>query len=139
MTEESTTAGPVERWRQAHEALNRRDFDTAMRFFAPEAVWDAAAAMGRFEGSAAIRRFLEDWIGSFDDYEAPQFEAKYLGNGVLFAVHSLGGRPAHGAGRVQERRALTSTWAAGLIVRVTSHTDIDLARAAAERLSEERG
>jgi ketosteroid isomerase-like protein len=138
MSEESTTADPVERWRQANEALNRRDFDGLMRFFAPQAVWDAAAAMGRFEGSAAIRRFLEDWIGSFDDYEE-QFEAQYLGNGVLFAVHSLGARPAHGAGRVQERRALTSTWAAGVIVQVTAHTDIDAARAAAERLAEELG
>ena len=119
--------------------MNRRDFDGLMRFFAPQAVWDAAAAMGRFEGSAAIRRHLEDWIGSFDDYEAEQVEAQYLGNGVLFAVYSLGARPAHGAGTVQERRALTSTWAAGMIVQVTAHTDIDEARAAAERLAEERG
>ena len=138
MSEESTTAGPVERWRQADEAMNRRDFDGLMRFFAPQAVWDAAAAIGRFEGSAAIRRHLEDWIGSFDDYEGEQVEAQYLGNGVLFAVYSLGARPAHGAGTVQERRALTSTWAAGVIVQVTAHTDIDAARAAAERLAKER-
>jgi ketosteroid isomerase-like protein len=138
MTEESTTADPVERWRQANEALNRRDFDGLMRLFSPQAVWDAAAAMGRFEGPVAIRRHLEDWIGSFDDYEA-QFEAEYLGNGVLFVVATLGGRPAHGAGRVQERRALTSTWEAGVIVQVTTHTDIDEARAAAERLAKQRG
>ena len=138
MSEESTTPDLVERWRQANEALNRRDFDGLMRFFAPQAVWDAAAGMGRFEGSAAVRRHLEDWIGSFDDYGA-QFEAQYLGNGVLFVVATLGGRPAHGAGRLQERRALASTWAAGVIVQVTADTDIDEAHAAAERLAEERG
>jgi len=137
-SEESTTADPVERWQQASEALSCRDFDGLMRFFAPEAVWDAAAAIGRFQGSAAIRGHLEDWIGSFDDYGA-QFEAQYLGNGVLFVVASLGGRPAHGTGRVQERRALTSTWAGGVIVQVTAHTDIDGARAAAEQLARERG
>ena len=42
MHEESTTLEVVERWRQANEALIRRDFDRLMRFFAPQAVWDAA-------------------------------------------------------------------------------------------------
>jgi hypothetical protein len=36
------------------------------------------------------------------------------------------------------RYALVSVWVAGLIVRLTNYTDIDEARAAAERLAEER-
>ncbi len=35
--------------------------------------------------------------------------------------------------------AAVSVWADGLAMRVTNHTDIDEARAAAERLAEERG
>ena len=141
MPEESTTPDLVERWRQTTEAVNRRDFDGAIRFLAPEAVWDAsvAAMFGRFEGSAAVRGFLEDWSGSFEQYEYTEEEVLDLGNGVLFAVARIGGRLAGGAGTMQERWAFTVTWAAGMIVEVTTHTDIDEARAAAERLAKERG
>jgi SnoaL-like domain len=63
MSEEPTTPDLVERWRQANEAFVRRDFDAMMSFFAPDAVWDlSSAGIGRFEGTAAIRGFHEDWI-----------------------------------------------------------------------------
>ena len=43
------------------------------------------------------------------------------------------------AGHVQQREAWVIAWVKGLIVQITSYTDIDEARAAAERLAEERG
>jgi ketosteroid isomerase-like protein len=139
MPEKSTTPDLVERWRQTNEAFVRRDFDAMMSFFAPDAVWDlSSAGIGKFEGADAIRRFHEDWIGSYGDYEN-QVEAWDLGNDVSFGVLSLDARPAGSAGRVQERWGFTVTWAEGMIVRVIGSTDIDEARAAAERLAEERG
>jgi ketosteroid isomerase-like protein len=140
MPEESTTPDLVERWQKAAEAHARRDFDAMMRFFAPDAVWDASSAgVGNFEGAAAIRSFLEEWIGAYEEYEYNQEEGQDLGNGVLFAVASLGGRPASSGGRVQERRSYTVTWTEGMIARVVGRADIDEARVAAERLAEERG
>jgi hypothetical protein len=111
-----------------------------MRHFAPDAVWDfSSAGFGSFDGAAAIRSFLEDWLGAYEDYEYRHEEALDLGNGVLFVVASLGGRPIGSAGGVQERWSYTVTWAAGTVVGVVLSQDIETARAAAERLAEERG
>ena len=56
-----------------------------------------------------------------------------------YSLHTqLNGRPLGSPSRVQERWAFTVTWAAGLIVRVSGNTDIAEARAAAERLAQER-
>lgn len=140
MPEESTTPDLVERWRRASEAAERRDFDAVMSVYAPDAVWDASlTGVGNFEGVPAIRSFLEDWIGAYDEYEYKQEEGVDLGNGVVFVVGRVDGRPIGTTARVQERWAFTSVWEARLIVRVTARDDIDQARAAAERLAEERG
>jgi ketosteroid isomerase-like protein len=140
MSEESATPDLVERWQQASQAAERRDFDAVMSVYASDAVWDASlAGVGTFQGVAAIRGFLEDWIGDYEEYEYQQEEGGDLGNGVVFVVGCVDGRPAGSTGRVQERWAFTSVWAAGMIVRVTVGNDIDAARAAAERLAQERG
>jgi ketosteroid isomerase-like protein len=139
MAKKSTTPDLVERWQETAHAYARRDFHTMMRFWAPDAVWDTSSAgLGSFEGAAAIRGFLEDWIGAYEEYEYNQEEGQDLGNGVLFSVASLSGRLAGSAGKVQERWCYTVTWAEGMIVRVITSADIGEARAAAERLAEER-
>jgi ketosteroid isomerase-like protein len=126
MSEESTTPDLVERWQEAADAHGRRDFHTMMGFFAPDAVWDTASAgLGSFVGPVAIRSFLEDWIGAYEEYEYRQEESQDLGNGVLFVVASLGGRLAGSAGKVQERRSYTVTWTRGVIARVVGRADID--------------
>jgi ketosteroid isomerase-like protein len=140
MSDESTTPDLVERWQQASEAAEHGDFDAVMSVYAPDAVCDASLpGVGTFNGMAAIRKFLEDWIGDYEEYQYEQEEGLDLGNGVVFVVGRVDGRPAGSTGRVQERWAFTSVWAAGTIGRVTVDNDIDEARAVAERLAEERG
>ena len=56
MPEESTTPDLVERWRQAAEAADRRDFDATMGIFAPDAVWEVQPLGISESGPAAIRR-----------------------------------------------------------------------------------
>ena len=41
--------------------------------------------------------------------------------------------------RVQARHQQVFEWVQGVIIRITGYPDIDQARAAAERLAEERG
>ena len=112
-----------------------------MRSYAPDAVWDGSSAgVGAyFEGAAAIRTFLAEWLDAYEENEYKQEEGQDLGNGVSFVVATLGGRPAGSAGRVQERWSYTVTWTEGMIARVVVRADIDNARAAAERLAESRG
>jgi ketosteroid isomerase-like protein len=139
MPEESTTPDLVERWRRAADAASRGDLDAAMGIFAPDAVWEVQPLGISHGGVPAIRRFLEDWLGSYENYEDTEEESLDLGNGVVFLVSRLEGGPVGSRGRVQERWSFTMLWVAGMVVRVTGRSDIDEARAAAEWLAESRG
>ena len=139
MSEESTTPDLVELTRHLYDAANSGDFDAMTSFFAPDAAWVTDEGIGTFEGVAAIRRFVEDWQGSYEQYEAEVKEVLDLGRGVTFAVSVQKGRLVGSSRDVQIRFAAVYTWAGGMIVRMTSYSEIDKARAAAERLAEERG
>src|SRR5437763_16683756 len=95
--------------------------------------WRCTRVKRRFLGSS------EDWMGAYEQYEMALEEALDLGNGVAFALAIQKGRPAGSRSEVRLRYAAVAVWENGLIVRVTNYTDIDEARAAAERLAEERG
>ncbi len=60
-----------------------------------------------------------------------------LDDGVVLAVVKQEGRPVGVDGQVHQREGWAICWSAdGLLVRLTTHTDIDEARAVAERLAE---
>lgn len=137
MSQESTTPDLAERVRQSVEAFNRRDVDTATDHFAPDDVY-VTERLGRFEGRAAISGYFEDWLGSFDDLVVELEEVHDLGNGVSAQVMT-GCLPGSSSAEVHLRNTAVHTFGDGLIVRSTTYMDIDEARAAAERLAEERG
>jgi ketosteroid isomerase-like protein len=140
MSEESTTPDLVERVRETVEVGGRRDLDALLPFYAPEAVWDMSkVGMGEFAGPAAIRGFFEDWFSSYEEMQWVAEEIRDLGNGVTLAVVVQTGRPVGSTSEVQVRSAAVSIWTDGLAEKVTHYQDIDEARAAAERLAEERG
>jgi len=142
VSQESTPPDLAELWRRAVQLLNVRDYDAAMRFWAPDGVLDlSVTALGRYEGHAAIRTVLEGLVAPYDDFQF-EFEEVYdLGNGVAFAVVVLNARLAGSTGLVQGRWAAVAIWLDGLTERVTNYyySDLDEARAAAERLAQERG
>jgi ketosteroid isomerase-like protein len=140
VSHESTPSDLIERWRQSADAFMRGDFDAGIGFYAPDAAWDASdTGIGTFDGAAAIRSFLEDWVGAFEEYEHRHEVLDDLGNEVVFAVLCMEGSLAGSQGRIQDRYALTVLWAAELIVRVIVRKEIEEARAAAEALAESRG
>src|SRR5213592_2649003 len=139
MAQESTTPDPVELSRRLVEALDRLDFDAAMSFYAPNAVWEGRASGMTLEGRTAIRGFLEDMTVAYEEFEVQREETLDLGNGVALGVIRASGRPVGSTGRVELRLAIVAVWEEGLIVRITTYDDTDEARAAAERLAEERG
>jgi len=139
MPEESTTLDLVELLRRALEAANRRDLDAVISFYASDAVFEGRGVGTTFEGRAAIRSFLEDWFGAYEELEVKLEHVRDLGNGVVFAVVVQDGVPAGSAGRGRfwQREGWVFLWERGLIAR-HSTDDIDEARAAAERLAESR-
>jgi ketosteroid isomerase-like protein len=142
MPEESTTPDLVELTRRSVQPVNVRDYDAGMRFLAPDAVLDlSVTALGTYEGHAAIRALFEEWVSVYDDLQFEFEEVHDLGNGVAFAVAVQNARLAGSTGLVQGRLGTVVVWRDGLIKRITTYpySDIDQARAAAERLAQERG
>lgn len=141
MSEQSVTPDLVELTRRIFEAADRRDFDAVLSFCAPDAVWEAVGLGTSFEGVAAIRGFLEDWLSAYEEFEMEPEEILDLGNGVVFVGTRLTGRPVGSPGSaLMRRRPLVFIWVEGFLARVTSpSSDIDGGRAAAERLAESRG
>jgi ketosteroid isomerase-like protein len=140
MADESTIPDPVALTRSLFEAASRRDCDAVMGFFDPEPVWETTLVT--LDGSAAIHERLEEWFGAFDELEFELEEVLDLGNGVTFTVVDQRARPAGSSssgGYIQRQEALIGVWHEGMVTRVTTFLDIDEARAAAERLAEERG
>jgi ketosteroid isomerase-like protein len=136
MSEESTNPDLVGLTR---ESIETDDLEAALSFYAPHAVWDASPwGMGQFEGEAAMRGFFEDWRASYSGIERTAEEIRDLGSGVTFAVILQKGRVVGSGGSVQLRYGSVAEWIDDLMVRNTTYTDIDEARAAAERLAEER-
>jgi uncharacterized protein (TIGR02246 family) len=138
MAEESTNPDLLELVGRAFEAANRRDLDAAASSFAEDAIFDGRALGDRFEGRAAIRSFLEDWFGTYEELEFVPEEVRDLGNGVMFAVVVQNGRPAGSGGHLRQREGWVFVWVRGLIARLTI-SEVDEARAAAECLAGERG
>jgi len=138
MADASTTPDVVELARRHLEASNRRDFDAVMSFWAPDAVY--VGRLGTFEGAPAIRGLLEDMLASpYEDFHTEYEEIIDLGNGVGFSVNIFTGHPVGISGEVQSRFASVAIWTKSVIERFIVYTDIDEARAAAERLAQERG
>ena len=140
LSEESTTPDLAELARRSVEAGSSGDFDAMVSFFAPDGVWDMSPlGMGVFEGRAAIRDFLQDWQGAYEEFGVETEQVLDLGNGVTLAVLLQSARPVGSSGDVRLRYAAVTVWVDGLIARLTNYTDIDEARAAAERRAHERG
>ena len=137
MSEESTTSDLVELTRRSFTAASRRDFDALVGFFAADAVWEAQEFQA-FEGRDAIRGFFEYVLGTYQDAEIEVEDVLDLGGGIGFVTASLEGQLADSTAHMRTRMGAVYTWADNLILRVTSCTDIDEARAAAERLAAER-
>jgi ketosteroid isomerase-like protein len=138
MPEESTTPDLVELTREHVQAIGRADIDAIMSAYAPTAAGGVAGIGTQLEGVAAIRAFWEDWIGGYEEFEAELLELLDLGSGVVFGVMRHTGRPRGSTGQLTMVYAGVNVWVDGLIVEVRSYLDIDEARAAAERLAQER-
>jgi ketosteroid isomerase-like protein len=138
MSDELTTPSLVELTQQLSDA---RGVDATMQFYAADAVYDMSkVGLGTFEGRLAIRRFLEDWLGSYEETEDEVQEITDLGNGIVFAVVRETGRPSGSSAQshVYAIYGFVFVWVDRKVTRATVYTDPDEARAAAERLAAER-
>jgi ketosteroid isomerase-like protein len=140
MAEESTTPDLVERLQRLADAINARDFDVGVGFYTPDVVFNPrTGVVGALQGRGAIRGFFEEWFGAYEEFEVEFEEVREFDHGLTFGVFLMRGRLPGTTGWVSDRYAFVSTWVDGLVEKQTNYTDSDEARAAAERLAEERG
>jgi len=143
--EEQATPDLEESVRRSIDALNRRDFDAAVAVWAPDAVWELAPlgfgvfAGGHLIGHEAIRKSQEDLTEAFADFESELEDHRDFGRDVTFGVLVQRGRPHGSEAFVEARGGVVAIWRDARIARATSYQDLDEARAAAERLAQERG
>jgi hypothetical protein len=132
---------PLEVARRLAEAYNRRDLDGIVSMYSEGAVWDMSElGVGVLRGRDAIRHFLEDWLGNYEEFEFAMEEVHDLGHGVAWTVVLPRGRPRGGSSFDEFRYGNCAVSEDdGLIERMVFSTDIDAGRAAAERLAQERG
>ena len=136
MSDQSTPPDLVELVRKQVEALNRRDLDGVMSSVAEVGVLDGRADL--LEGRATIRDFIHDWFGAYEELDYELEEVSHLGGGVVFVVAIQDGRLVGSDGRVRQREGWVYLWVGGSIARLTT-SEVDQARATAERLAQERG
>jgi ketosteroid isomerase-like protein len=136
MSQNPTTPGPAELVRKQLEALDRGDLDGVISSVAEDGVLDGRAELIR--GRAAIRGFLEEWFGAYEELDFELEEVRHLGGGVVFAVVIQDGRLVGSDGHVRQREGWVYLCVGGSIARLAT-SDVDQARAAAERLAAEWG
>src|ERR1700751_4667440 len=100
MARESNRHQLAERVRVMFEAADRAEFDTALGFYANDAVWVMADEIATFEGVDAIRGHWEEWYAAYEDFRFEAREIAELDNGVVLAVARQGGRVGGGRGGV---------------------------------------
>jgi ketosteroid isomerase-like protein len=137
MPEQSTAPEPVELTRRLVTSASRADVDAVISLCGQDTVWDVHPwGLGTHHGPDLIRRFLEAWIGSFDDYRIEIEEVLDLGSGVVLAVVTQYAGSARSA-QLQLQSATVLVWTDGVAQRVTHYRDVDEGRAAAEQLARE--
>jgi ketosteroid isomerase-like protein len=138
MTTESTTPDSVELVRKQVEALDRGDLDGVMSSVSEDGVLETRAVGDSFEGRAAIRGFLEDWFRAYEELDFELEEVSHLGGGVVLAVVIQEGRLVGGEGRLRQREGWLYLCEGDSMARLTT-SGVDEARAASNRLAQERG
>jgi ketosteroid isomerase-like protein len=132
-----TTVDALELTARSYAVANGGDFGAMVAFNAPDCEWDLSRwGLGTHTGRPRIRRFLEDWIGSFAEYSIQVEQMWDLGNGVVYVESTQNARPTGARGYLQLRSASVFVWCEELAVQVTHYRDAGEARAAAERAAE---
>jgi ketosteroid isomerase-like protein len=107
MAQESRTTDFVALARRFAEVFNNGDFDAVMSRYSPNAVWDATGmGLVTYEGHAAIREFLKEWFGFFEQSHLTLEEI----TDIIFTTCLLTGRMKGSSGELGVRYATVTEW-----------------------------
>jgi ketosteroid isomerase-like protein len=129
----------LETVRRTYEAFNRRDMDTILASFHPDAEWHPILAElggGVFRGHDEIRSMIDEIHDTLDDFEIEVQDVVDAGRGLVFVFVRSRGRGKASGVTADVSVVTVVEMRDGLGTRVWSYASLDHALAAAglERL-----
>jgi ketosteroid isomerase-like protein len=129
--------------RRTFDAISRQDYREAVRGFHADAVWNNTAEFPGPQRCVGVDAIIDFWTTLVEPFEQGARSQRIVraiedGNTVVIEVRSVG-RGAGSGAPVDVRWGAVFWLRDGLIGRVDVHGNWEKARAAAERLAEERG
>jgi uncharacterized protein len=116
----------VEVVRRGFETFNARDLDRHVEFFDPEVEWQTSAEdpdAATHRGLQAYKRYLEQWLESFDGLHADVEESIDVGGDRVFTWNRYTGRGRESGVPADWYLAIIFTIRDGKIVRAAEYFD----------------
>jgi uncharacterized protein len=129
---------PARAIRDSYASLNRRDIEATLEALDPDVIWRESAELpgaGEMRGADAVRRFLREFLESWESFEQEVEGIEQAGDRVLVSLHMSGRGRASGL-EVDTRYAHLWTVRDGRGVAVEAYRDPAEARAALGRAPE---
>jgi ketosteroid isomerase-like protein len=115
--------------RQTLQAFADGGLDAMVEFWDPDIDWRAAEGaiddVGEMHGPVAVRRYIQDWIDTFDDFSVVVEELRDVGDDRVVSIQRLNGRAKLSGTETDLRYAVVSTVSDGKIVRGREYLSID--------------
>src|SRR5256714_13737806 len=98
-------------------------------FWDPDIDWRAAEGaiddVGEMHGQVAVRRYMEDWIDTFDDYSVVVEELRDVGDDRVLSIQRVKGRAKLSGVETVLRYAVVSTVRDGKVVRAREDLSVE--------------
>ena len=119
----------VEVVRQAFLGFADGGLDAMAEFWDPDINWRAAEGaiddVGEMHGPVAVRRYIQDWIDTFDDASVVVEELRDVGDDRVLAIQRVKGRAKLSGIETDLRYAVVYTVRDGKVVRGREYLNLD--------------
>jgi ketosteroid isomerase-like protein len=119
----------VEVVRRGVQAFAEGGLDAMAEFWDPDIEWRAAEGaiddVGEMHGPVAVRRYVQDWIDTFDDFSVVVEELRDVGDDRVLSVQRLKGRAKLSGTETEIRYAVVSTVRDGKVVRGREYLSVE--------------
>ena len=99
--------------RRMLQAFADGGLDAMAKFWDPDIDWRAAEGavddVGEMHGQVAVRRYIQDWIDTFDDFSVVVEELRDVGDDRVLGIQRLKGRAKLSGTETDLRYAVVST------------------------------
>jgi ketosteroid isomerase-like protein len=115
--------------RRLLQAFADGGLDAMAEFWDPDIDWRAAEGaiddVGEMHGPVAVRRYIQDWIDTFDDFSVVVEELRDVGDDRVLAIQRLKGRAKLSGAETDLRYAVVSTVRDGKVVRGREYLSVE--------------